>query len=357
MIDWTKANRTTGFRYVRVQWPTFRELGEIENVESCEIEEDVLTSLKVTGSIDYAITEDMGDDLVRIYSDSVHGTEAETVCHATLFVSTPSATVSPTLKTGTGNMYSTLLVLQDDAPENTFVAEAGSNPVLLAKQIAESHGLSVVATPSSYTLQNPRSYDDDKYDWLGVVNDLLDVAGYSSARVDAYGNVVLAPYENPSSKAPAAVMSDTVESVSAPEFEYEIDAYSIPNVVKVTCSNANNEPMVSIAVNDDPENKLSTVSRGRRIVRRETVSEIESQEALDAKAKELLLSSMIVVEKVEIAHAWLPFDVGDAISLDYRKAGMVMKLATVKRTTTMTADLACVTTARKFVNLLEVMDE
>lgn len=353
MIDWTKGGRTTSFRYVRVAWPTMEELGEIEGVVGCTIEENDLTSLKVTGSLEYVDLIDLGDDLVRIYSDSEVAGERETVCHATLFVSTPTSTIIGEVRTGTADMYSSLLALQQASPDQTYTADVGANPVSLAKQIAEDCGLRVIYTPSGYTLSTSHSFDEESDNWLEIVNYLLDVAGYSSVSVDAYGNVIMAPYVDLSNKTPACKMSDTDDDVTAGEFNHEIDTYDVPNVVKVTCSNADGDPLVAIATNNDPENPYSTVARKKRIVRSEMVSEIEGQAAIDAKAKELLRSSMLVVERVEIDHAWKPFSVGDAIDFDYRKSDMVMRLATVKRTTKMTPDIACTTTARRFVNLLE----
>lgn len=353
MIDWAHGGRTTAFRYVRVAWPTMDELGEIEGVTGCEIEENDLTSLKVTGSLEYANLDDLGDDMVRIYSDSEVAGERETVCHGTLFVSTPSSTVTGEVRTGTADMYSALLAMQQTSPDQTYTADAGSNPVSLAQKLAENCGLKVVATPSGYTLSTSHSFDEESDSWLDIANYLLDVAGYTSVAVDSFGNAIMAPYVDLSSKTPACKMSDTEDDVTAGEFDHELDTYDVPNVVKVTCSNADDTPLVSIATNADPENPYSTVSRKKRIVRTETVSEIEGQAALDAKAAELLKSSMLVVEKIEIEHAWKPFRVGDAIDFDYRKSDMRVRLATVKRSTKMTPDIACTTTARRFVNLLE----
>lgn len=353
MIDWIRGGRTTKFRYVRVSWPDMAELSQIEGVTGCSVDENALTALKVSGTLDYANMEDIGDDLIRIYSISESAGETETVCHATLFATTPSSTWSGESRTGTADMYSTLWILQQASPEGTYTVNEGANAVDVAAQIARDHNLKVVVTPADKTVSTSHSWDENE-SFLDIVNWLLDFAGYGSANVDAYGNIIMAPYVEPGSKAVAWTFSDTHDGVSDAEISHEYDIYNVPNVVRVVCSNADGEPMVAVATNADPENPYSTVRRKKRIVRTETVSDIESQAALDAKAEELLLSGMTVVEKIGVKHVWVPIEVSDAVQIDYQESDKVMKMAVVSRKTNMTPDLDCTTTTRRFVNLLEV---
>ncbi len=353
MIDWTLGGRKTRIRYVRVSWPDMGELGEISGVTGCTVEENSLSSLKASGSLDYAGMDDIGDDLVRVYSHSEVAGEGETVCHATLFAVTPSSKWSGPSKTGTADLYSVLWVMQQSGPEGTYTVDAGENAVAVAAGIAEDCGLKAVATACAKTVTTSHIWDDGA-SWLEIANWLLDFAGYGSATVDAYGNVVMAPYVDPGSKAVAWTFSDSESGVSDPEILHEYDTYSVPNVVRAVCSNADGDPMVSVAINDDPENPYSTVRRKKRIVRTETVSDIENKAALDAKAEELLKAGMSVVEKIEVKHSWARFAVGDAVQIDYRKSGKVMKMGAVSRTCKMTPDLDCTTVTRRFVSLLEV---
>ncbi len=353
VIDWTLSGRTTSMRYVRVSWPDMGELGEIKGVTGCTIEENSLSALKVSGTLDYADMDDIGDDMIRIYSDSEAGGKRETVCHATLFATTPESTWSGESRTGAADMYSVLWVMQQGGPEGTYTVEAGQNAVSVAAKIARDCNLAVVATASDKTVATSHTWDDGA-SWLEIANWLLDFAGFGSATVDAFGNVIMAPYVDPGEKAVAWTFSDTVSGVSDSEISHEYDTYCVPNVVRAVCSNADGDPMVAVAINDDPENPYSTVRRKKRIVRTETLSDIADQAALEAKARELLLSGMSVVEKIEIGHSWACFNIGDAVQIDYWKSGKVMKMAAVARTCKMTPDLDCTTTVRRFVNLLEV---
>lgn len=353
-MNWTKEGRLDRFRYVRVKWPQMTEVGQIEGITSASITESSLSTLKASGTFDYVMPVDIGDDLVRIYSDSTLGEQTATICHGTFFATTPVSLMSARTKSGTADMYSVLWVLQQNKVEQTYTVEAGSNAVSLAANLARGNGnnLPVIATASNAKVNTSHTWDAGTT-YLEIVNWLLEFAGYSSAAVDAYGNVLMAPYVEPSDKAASAVFSDTQDSVSAPEFTHEFDTYEVPNKVTLICSNAENAPMVAHAVNNDPENPYSIVSRKKTLVRVETITDIASQEALEQKAKELLHSSMSVVEAIEISHSYQPFQVGDAIEVDYTKSGYTKKLASVSREMEMVPGIRCTTRARRFVSLLE----
>lgn len=351
-MNWLSAGRIDSFRYVRVLWPSMVEAGEIDGITGCKVSENSLSSLKVKGELSYAWDPRIEDDLVRVYSDSELDGETETVCHATLFLTTPKTTHSPMSSPGTGSMFSVLWILQQNKISETLTVDVGMNLVAYAASLARGYGnnLRVVDTPSVAVSTTMHTWDAGT-DYLEIINDLLEIAGYGSATVDAYGNVVMAPYVDPASRAVAVTFSDTEDSVSAPSFEAELDTYEVPNVVCATCSNATTEPIKAIVENDDPESPYSTVSRRKRIVRYETVSDIADEAALYAKAKELLMTGLSQVETVPIAHSYQPFEIGDAIMFDYRRSGYIKKMAAVSRDTEMVPGMRCETRARRFANL------
>lgn len=352
MFNWNSSHRTTSFRYVRVKWPTFAEMGVVGDVTDCTIDESLFTSLKATGSLDYINLPDIGDDMIRVYSDSILGDKKATVCHGTFFVSTPSGNISEGIKTGTAQMYSTLLVMRQNKFDETYTVEKGKNIIDAAKALVTECKLNAVTTPSDKVTSTAHSWDAGT-EYLEIANDLMEMAGYDSLSVSPYGDAIISPAVDLSEKVPAVTISDTEDSVGARSFSHELDTYDVPNVVTVTFTNADNDPMTATAVNDDPENPYSTVSRGKRIVRHETVDEIANQKALNEKAQELLKSSMMPVESIEIPHAYLPFNLGDAVMFDYRRSNMVMKMSAANRTTKMTPSITCETRIRRFVNLLE----
>lgn len=351
-MNWLKDGRLDRFRYVRVTWPEMAEVGQVPGILSSTITENSMTSLKVSGSLDYVGSVDVGDDLLRVYSDSELDGEKETVCHGTFFVTTPGSDWSGATRSGSADMYSVLWVLQQNKITETYTVPIGAEAVTLAANLARGFGnsLNVVATASAKTVNTDHTWDAGTT-YLEIINWLLDFAGYNSADVDAYGNVLMTPYVEPANKAATVMFSDTKDSASEPSFSHEFDTFEIPNKVVCICSNADNEPMTAEAVNADPESPYSTVARKKHIVRVEQVSDIADQAALDAKARELLLSAMSVVESIEIRHSFQPFRVGDAVLMDYAKAGYVKKLVTISREKQMIPGIRCKTKARRFVNL------
>ena len=351
-MNWLKQGRTDAFRYVLVEWPTFKELRELQGITDCTITDNALTSLKSSGKLGYARKPDVGDHMVRVYSDSVLGGERKTVCHGTFFATTPSSTWTGAGETGTAEMFSVLWVLQQNKVQGSFTAAKGTNAVKLATQLARGYGnnLKVAATPSDRKVKTSHTWDAGTT-FLEIVNWLLDFAGYEEADVDAYGNVLMRPYVAPARKSAVATFSDARDSVSEPSFSRELDAYEVPNKVVCICSNADEKPMVAKAVNADPNSPYSTVSRKKTIVRVEKVSDIESKAALQRKARNLLAESTSVVESIEVSHSYQPFRVGDAVQMDYESAGYSRKLVAVSCEKKMVPGIRCKTKARRYVNL------
>lgn len=353
-MNWLKSGRLDKFRYVRVRWPDMVELEEIKGIVSATVTENSLTTLKASGTLEYVGGLGIGEDLVRVYSDSYLDGASETICHGTFFATTPQSSWSGTARAGKADMYSVLWVLQQNKNSETFTAEAGTNAVSLAKDLAENYGnnLTVIATASNACLNTAQTWDSGTTH-LGIINDLLSFAGYASADVDAYGNVIFVPYVDSADKGPVVIFSDTQDSVSEAAFSHELDTFEVPNKVSVICSNAENEPMIADAWNLDPENPYSIPVRNKVLVRVERVSDIVDYAALERKAKDLLLSGMSVVESIEITHSFQPFQMGDALLMDYSKAGYTQKLVSVSREKQMVPGIRCKTKARRFVNLYQ----
>ena len=101
--------------------------------------------------------------------------------------------------------------------------------------------------------------------------------------------------------------ASNVKSMLLPAISRETDLYDAPNVFLCICSNADkNAPMTATAVNDNPQSPLSTVRRGRRIVKQVRVNNIEDQEALQAYADRLRNESLIRGETIQITTGLFP---------------------------------------------------
>lgn len=351
-FDWTRGGRVDSFRYVRVAWPSFCEVGEIDLVTGCDIEEDMLSALKVTGTLNVAGDLALGDDLVRVYSTSSFEGVSATVCHGTLFANVPAVERSAGGVLVAASLYSVLKVLQDEVLDETLTVPAGVDPVARAASLVRDRRLAVTATPYGGVLAGDMVFEPGTT-VLEVVDGLLDAAGYCTADVDAYGGVVMRPYADPSGCAVAAVLGETGPdtAIVSPGVSREVDRSKVYNVVTVVGADADGNPLRAQARNDSPSSAWSTVSRGRVVSSFEEVAGASTQEALEAKAAAALRESAMVADRVVLEHPWCPFEMGDALRVEFPSLGVCGRYSAVARTRSMVPGIRCTTTARRFVDL------
>jgi hypothetical protein len=112
--------------------------------------------------------------------------------------------------------------------------------------------------------------------------------------------------------------------------------YGVPNVIEVVYSPTDGTPIFSRVVNDDPNSIISTVSRGREVVYRETspsVVEGINQAQLDDYARNKLKELSSLEYKVSYRHGYCPVRIGDCVRLNYVRAGLEDVKAMVTRQT------------------------
>ena len=352
-MDWSSSGRVDSFRFVRVSRASWAETGEVHGITGGSLDRNDLTAIKASGSLSYCDEPAIGGDYLRVYSDSRQPATGElvSIAHGTYLVSTPSSTYRGKIEEGQADLYGVLQVLAEDAFDGPLAIPAGTNAVAKAAEIARSVGLRVTASPSSATLNAPAVFDDEDASKLDAVNWLLEFAGFGSAGCDGYGNVLMRPYVDPTDRSPTVTLRDDGDRcVYRSGVEREYDMFSVPNVVTVTCSGADDAAMTATAVNDDPMSAFSTVSRGRRIVCRESVSDIDGQAALQAKADALLAAKTSAVEGYVIAHAYVPMEMGEVCDFAYSKAGIYRNdIAAVRQTMRLRPGMECSTRFRRFV--------
>jgi hypothetical protein len=240
-------------------------------------------------------------------------------------------------------------MLADGGIDEPVTVPAETEVIPYVGAMVRSVGLSYIADSSASVLQRNATFDAGTPK-LTVINELLSYSGFSSAGVDAFGNVVLRKYHDPATLTPTVILRDDDRCTFAPLVRHELDIFSVPNVVTVVLNSAD-VSMVATAKNSDPLSRYSIPSRGREVSVTETVSDIESQEALDALAVRLLADKSSAVESVEVTHVWQPFEAGEAGQLIYTAGETDFTGVAVKRSLTLTKDMPCTTRFRRFVRL------
>lgn len=349
-VDWTLPYSAT-YRLVLVDRSTGTETeaGDVL-VEGGTVERNDSTTNKEGADVN--VVGDFSPDpmLVRLYADVAQGGEVEAVALGTYVANVDRSDWDGAASTKSVSLDGRLSELANDAFEAPFTVEAGTPAVAYAARIAEEAGFTVVADSSTYTLSQARSYSlDEEQSKLDVINDLLDLAGFSSAHTDPMGNMLFTVYQEPEDRPVAASYGSGGASVLQRDVSEEMDSSEVANVVLAVYSTQDGT-VVGTAVDDDPTSRWSTVARGRRIVKRYTYSDLVEQEEADAKAASLLATAQSVVRKVTFTTPYDPdVALASAVELDYPEAGVEGKFAVRTQRIALDESMQVETEARVYV--------
>ena len=355
-IDFYGNRSKEQYIFRRVTYPGFEEKEDYENIQGGSIERSALSSLKVSGSLDFSGDIVPNDhDMVRIYyrfEDAFLDTATE--CLATMFFSIADPTHTGSLVEGTMDCTSTLVLLQRKSYGLPFTVPAGTNAVAKAAELIRSFNLPVsYSGASTYTLRSDHTFEPGD-NFLEIVNWLLNAASYASATVDAYGTVILEPYQEPTERETRYTFRDDERSIMLPEVKTSNNYQDTPNVVRLRYT-TEEETIWAAASNIDPDSKASTVSRGYENTLEEEVSELAGDTRaqrianLKAMALQQLIDNSSEIEKVEMGIAWLPIDPNDAIEVDYRMAGILWRGAITNVQIDLETSIPCQLSLRNFV--------
>jgi hypothetical protein len=352
-MDWLSSDREDAFEYTRVN--KAGEDVEILDIiqDGGQIDYNDLSSLKVSGSLPLIGKLDIGNDYVRVYSISELDGETVRIAHGTFIPSVPSFTLTDKrsfdgpLVTGTVKLYSLLQILEEYAVDKPYSVPAGTNAVGRAVTLVGSMGLRVVSDNSTSLLKGTMSFDAG-ISYLEIINDLLKYAGFDTAEIDGYGNVIFKTYQDPALLEPVVTFSDDDRSIFNPEVPYEFDMAEVPNKVIAVVENQDTV-MTAVAINADPMSRYSTVRREKVVTYTENASQIETQAELNALAQRVLQEKTSAVESVEIEHSYIPYDMGQAALLDYQRAETSFVGVAASKTLALSRGMTCRTRFRRFV--------
>ena len=355
MADWSRPF-TASYRFVRVSRETGMEVGRLPQFRSGgSITRNIDTQTFESAEAPFVGSLDVGADLVRVYLDATFYETGETATAAlgTFLANVPSRSVENTWSESTAKLDGRLKELAEDAFDVPVTVPKGSNAVEEARSIAVGCGLSVEADSSSYELSADWTFglsssaDADGGSKLDAVNALLDLAGFSAARTDPMGTVLMRRYEPPADRSPSARLAEGPGSRLVASAEEEADSTEVANVVHAIYE-TDGGTVIGEAVDDDPASPYSTASLGRRRVANYTYSDEVSQKEADAKASELLATQQSVVHRVTVSHPYMEIACGDVAELDYPSAGISGRFAVRAQTLTMGAGCMVKDEARAF---------
>lgn len=193
----------------------------------------------------------------------------------------------------TVDCYDKTQILEDDRFDTRYTVPAGTaytaavTNIILSAGITQSNIIQSeleTATAIEFPLGTSK---------LKACNDLLAAINYSQLYADSFGYLRAIPYQDPTTRAIDASYATDKVSIVQPGAQEELDIFFAPNKIVRYLENAERQYLISSATNDDPNSKLSTVSRGRTIVDIKAVSDIANQSTLDAMVARILAESKV----------------------------------------------------------------
>ena len=275
-----KSNRTISYRYELLDMND-RTIGDLTASGSIDFNSDAVIKRAASLSVKEVSDIDFLNDRVKPF----------------LCLHTPNGVIeyplgvfllsSPNRKASNGTIdrdidaYDKMQILIDDKFDTRYLIPAHTNYIAAVQTILQSAGVSADITPSDKETEVATEYavGTSKAD---VVNKLLKAMNYTDLWVDASGKFKSAPYTIPEYRIIEGSYNTDKQSIVLPGATEEMDIFNAPNKIVRYLEHAERGFMTASAVNDDPNSKLSTVSRGRTIVDCEAVTDIADQATLDA---------------------------------------------------------------------------
>ena len=320
MPDWSASMRQT-FEYYVVDPITWKDSEKITNVKSCTISRD--SEAETLGSASIDVTDSLGECYIRAYLITIQNGVIEKHPLGTFLVQTPSSSFDGKIRNVSMDAYTPLLELKENPPPLGYSLMKDDNIMDAAYRITREHVRAPVVETKCETKLNYDFVADVEDTWLSYSSDLIANAKYLYG-LDELGRILFIPKQDTASLQPVWTYSDGNSSILQPEFNMDHDLYGIPNVVEVLYSNGNNY-LYSRIVNDDENSPISTVSRGREIIYRDTDPELignATQEEVDEYAERLLRNLSCLEYTVTYTHGYCPVRLGDCVRLNYERAGI-----------------------------------
>ena len=321
-MDWRNSMSRT-YELVRLS-DSWQELESVQRLRECSITYE-------RGGLRYSATlvpyEELDDGFYRIYlvamQDDGGRMEQRRVPLATVRMQSPKAKLDGHARSWSSTGYSPLIDLDSDCPPIGWTAQG--TVVTQAAAIVEAHCNAPCSYPASSASMAAWTADDSDT-WLDCLEAVLAKASMH-VEVDGMGTILFVPDSTGSNLSPVWTFDDAaygLPSILMPNVEDSTDYYDLANKVEVIYSTASG-CLVGTAVNDDPNSRASTVSRGYVQMLRETSPDLDepvTQAKVDALAQQILTEQGTATHETRFSHAFVP-DVGvyRCVRLDYTRFG------------------------------------
>lgn len=320
--SWLGSYKHT-YEYYEVDPVSWRDIKPIRTVTSCSINRDQSTETLGSATID--VTESLGECYIRVYLIILQNGSKKRYPLGTFLVQTPSTTFDGRIKTVSVDAYTPLIELKENVPPIGYSRLKGEKIMDVAYNLCNENARAPVIKSDSNDAMLYDFVADTNDTWLSFLSDFIVNAKREFA-LDELGRIMFAPVQDTASLQPVWTYTDDNSSILYPEITMEQDLYGIPNVVEVIYSdNSSNGYLYGKAVNDDKNSPISTINRGREIVKRITNPDeigTPTQEQVQAYAERALRELSSVEYSITYTHGYCPVRLGDCVLFDYKRAGL-----------------------------------
>lgn len=328
MPDWTKPMQQT-YEYYIVDPATWRDTERLMNVKmGATISRDA--DADTLGSASFDLSESIGECYIRTYLVTIQNGIRERFPLGTHMVQTPSEEFDGKAKSVSVDAYTSLIELKENPPPLGFSIRKGEPIMDNVCSLTKSHARAPVieCTDNKKLEVDFVSNTDDN--WLTFLKDLSSNAKYEY-ELDDLGQICFRPVQEVTALQPVVIFDDSNSSILLPSITISRDLYGIPNVVEILYS-GNNLTYQTRVVNNDPNSPISTVNRGREIIRRVTNPSLTgnpTKAQIDEYARQLLKTLSTLEYTVSYSHGYYPVRVGDCVLLNYERAGILNQKAKI----------------------------
>lgn len=320
MTDWLSPMQQT-YEYFAVDPNTWKDVKPISNVKGSTINRD--SEAETLGSATIDVDGSIGECYIRVYLVTIQNGIRDRHPLGTFLIQTPSWSFDGKVKTSSVDAYTPLLELKESPPPIGYSLLKDDTIMDAAYRVCREHARApVVKTDCSTTLFTDFVANTNDT-WLSFTSDLIANAKYIFG-LDELGRILFLPKQETAALQPVWDYTDDNSSILYPEISADQDLYGIPNVVEVVYSNGSSHYYAK-AINDDPNSPVSTVSRGREIIRRITDPELNgdpTENQIKEYADRLLQELSTLECTVSYSHGYCPVRIGDCVRLNYSRAGL-----------------------------------
>lgn len=320
MIDWLSSMQQT-YEYYTVDPNTWKDVKRIDNVLRCTIDRD--SEAETLGSATIDIAEAIGECYIRVYLVAIQNGVSYRYPLGTFLVQTPSWSFDGKTKSISVDAYTPLIELKENLPPIGYSLLKEDNIMSMAYRLCREYTRAPVTETECPTTLHDNFVANTSDTWLTFISDLIANAKYVFD-LDELGRIIFLPKQDTASLQPVWTYNDDNSSILYPNISMDQDLYGIPNVVEVVYSNGNSYYHARV-VNDNPNSPISTVSRGREIVYRETNPSLNgspTQKQTEEYAEQLLRELSTLECTVTYSHGYCPVRVNDCVRLNYTRAGL-----------------------------------